>query len=242
MIKLNNLTKSYANGQNKAVDDLTWEIKDGEIVGFIGPNGAGKSTTIKMMTGLVLPDSGFVELNGLDITKKPLEAKQQFAYVSDTPDNFLRLKAIEYLNFIADIYQVSEADRNHRITDMAKRFGIMEVLERPIMEFSHGMRQKVMVMGALVHNPSIWILDEPMVGLDPNAAFALKEMMREHAAAGNSVLFSTHVLEVAEKLCDHVGIIVSGHMIFAGTMDELKDHYPSDMSLESIFMEMTKDA
>lgn len=241
MIELSNLTKSYGNNK-KAVDSLTWKIGDGEIAGFIGPNGAGKSTTIKMMTGLASPDSGTVTLNGLDITKDALLAKQQFAYVSDTPDNFLRLKAIEYLNFIADIYQVSVADRNNRICDMAKRFGILDVLERPIMEFSHGMRQKVMVMGALIHNPPIWILDEPMVGLDPNAAFALKEMMREHAAAGNSVLFSTHVLEVAEKLCDHIGIIVSGQMVFTGTMDELKANYADAMSLETIFMEITKNA
>lgn len=241
MIELSNLTKSYGNNK-KAVDSLTWKIGDGEIAGFIGPNGAGKSTTIKMMTGLASPDSGTVTLNGLDITKDALLAKQQFAYVSDTPDNFLRLKAIEYLNFIADIYQVSVADRNNRICDMAKRFGILDVLERPIMEFSHGMRQKVMVMGALIHNPPIWILDEPMVGLDPNAAFALKEMMREHAAAGNSVLFSTHVLEVAEKLCNHIGIIVSGQMVFTGTMDELKANYADEMSLEAIFMEITKNA
>ncbi|MDD3278889.1 MAG: ABC transporter ATP-binding protein [Lachnospiraceae bacterium] len=242
MIELNNLTKSYTGGQKKAVDNLSWKINDGEIAGFIGPNGAGKSTTIKMMTGLVSPDSGSVALNGFDITKDALRAKQQFAYVSDTPDNFLRLKVIEYLNFIADIYQVSEEDRNSRITDMAKRFDLMEVLERPIMEFSHGMRQKVMIMGALVHNPSIWILDEPMVGLDPNAAFTLKELMREHAAAGNSVLFSTHVLEVAEKLCDHIGLIVSGQMVFQGTMEELKGRYPKGTYLETIFMEITKNA
>lgn len=219
---------------------MNWNIPDGKITGFIGPNGAGKSTTLKMITGIVKPDTGQITLNGHDIEKEPILAKQQFGFVSDSPDQFLRLKGIEYLRFCADVYDVPQAERGEKITSLARRFDMTEALGSRIMTYSHGMRQKIMVMGALLHNPSIWILDEPLTGLDPNSAFVLKEMMKEHAFAGNAVLFSTHVLETAEKLCDQVAIINHGKIIFTGTLEELKDQYPDKPSLESIFLEMTQ--
>lgn len=242
MIKISHVSKQYQGNKFKSVNDLSMTIEDGQITGFIGPNGAGKSTTLKMITGICQQDEGEITLNGIDMKKDPFRAKQQFAYVSDTPDNFLRLKAIEYLNFICDVYGVSKKDRKHRILEMAERFEIGDKLGEKIMSFSHGMRQKIMVIGALVHEPSIWILDEPLIGLDPKAAFTLKEMMKEHAAKGNSVLFSTHVLEVAERLCDKIVMIRRGEMVFDGTLDEIKALYPEETSLEKIFMEITKDA
>ena len=236
MIEVKNLTKTY--GKKTVVKNTTWVAKDGKITGFIGPNGAGKTTSLSMITGSLKPTSGGIRLNGIDISKEPLKAKQCFGYVSDSPDNFLRLKGIEYLNFIADIYNTPEEGRAEFIENTAKRFGIFESLNQQIISYSHGMRQKIMVMGALIHKPSIWILDEPLTGLDPQAAFELKEMMKEHVKAGNSVLFSTHVLEVAEKLCDEVIIIKKGEIRFNGTVEELKNKYPGQ-SLEKIFLELT---
>ena len=242
MIEISHVSKQYEGNHFKSVDDISMTAADGTITGFIGPNGAGKSTTLKMITGICRQDTGTIRLNGIDVCEDPFRAKQQFAYVSDTPDNFLRLTAIEYLNFICDVYGVPKKERRERILELAERFEIGDKLEEKIMSFSHGMRQKVMVIGALVHKPSIWILDEPLIGLDPKAAFTLKEMMREHAAAGNSVLFSTHVLEVAEKLCDKIVMIRKGQIVFSGTMEEVKAKYPAETSLEKIFMEITKDA
>lgn len=242
MINLTNVSKTYGNSGKKAVDSLNWNIEDGKITGFIGPNGAGKTTTLKMITGITRPDEGSITLNGLDISRNPTEAKKQFGFVSDSPDNFLRLKGIEYLNFMADIYEVPSQTRSSLIDSFAKRFDMEEALNSRIMGYSHGMRQKIMVMGALIHNPSIWILDEPLTGLDPNSAYGLKEMMREHASTGKSVLFSTHVLEVAEKLCDQVAIINKGKLLFLGTLDELKTIHPGEDSLENIFLEITRNA
>lgn len=193
-----------------------------------------------MITGIVKPDCGQITLNGHDIEKDAIAAKKQFGFVSDSPDKFLRLKGIEYLRFCADVYDVPQKERREKIDHLAERFAMTDALGSRIMSYSHGMRQKIMVMGALLHNPSIWILDEPLTGLDPNSAYELKEMMREHAAAGNAVLFSTHVLETAEKLCDQIAIINRGRIIYTGTLDELKDRYPAETSLESIFLEMTQ--
>jgi ABC-2 type transport system ATP-binding protein len=239
MLKIENLTKTYSN-QVKAVNDISFEVKDGEIAGFIGLNGAGKTTTIKMMTGILKPDSGSILINEYDIARQPLAAKQVVGYIADNPDMFLRLKGIEFLNLISDIYKVSLAERTERIRRFAQRFGLEDVLDKPMQSYSHGMRQKMMVTAALVHNPSVWILDEPLTGLDPKSAFELKSMMKEHAAAGNSVLFSTHVLEVAEKLCDKVIVINHGSLLFFGTLDELKEKYHNE-ELEKIFLEMTAD-
>lgn len=240
MIKLENITKTY-NNQVKAVSDLSLTVNDGEIVGFIGPNGAGKTTTIKMMTGILKPDCGTVLINDIDMTKNPLEAKKVIGYIADSPDMFLRLTGLEFINFMADIYQVPAEGRKEKIETLIKRFDLEHALDKQMQSYSHGMRQKMMVTAALVHNPEVWILDEPLTGLDPKSAFELKKMMREHADAGNSVLFSTHVLEVAEKLCDKVIIIRHGEALFYGTLDELTANYP-DMDLEKIFLEMTKDA
>lgn len=240
MIEINHVTKRYGK-EKTAVADAVWNVPDGKITGFIGPNGAGKTTTLKMITGVLKPDSGAILINNIDIVKSPLKAKEQFGYVSDTPDNFLRLKGIEYLNFMADIYNVPSDKRNEFIDAYSKRFGIEQSLGDKILSYSHGMRQKIMIMGALIHSPSVWILDEPMTGLDPQASYELKQMMKEHAASGKSVLFSTHVLEVAEKLCDNVVIIRKGEIKFMGTLDELKLQYAKDMGLEMIFLELTGD-
>lgn len=239
MILIKNTTKSY--GPNfKAVDNLSLEIRDGEIFGFIGPNGAGKTTTIKMMTGITGFDTGDITINNIDITKDPIEAKKQFGFVPDSPDMFLRLKGVEYLNFMADIYDVAKDLRDKRIVDLAEKFEMSDALTDTIQSYSHGMRQKIVLMGALVHEPKVWILDEPMTGLDPKSSFLLKEMMREHSRKGNAVFFSTHVLEVAEKLCDRIGIINKGKLIFSGTMEELRNKFEPGDSLEKIFLEMTK--
>ena len=240
MIEIRDLTKQY--GDYCAVNHTTWTAPDGAITGFIGPNGAGKTTTLKMITGVEQPTSGTILINGREMAKDPIGVKKEFAYVSDSPDHFLRLKGIEYLNFMADVYETGEAGRKEKIEDMAKRFGILDALNNPILSYSHGMRQKIMVMGALIHDPSVWILDEPMLGLDPQSAFELKQMMRDHVKAGNSVLFSTHVLEVAEKLCDQVVIIRKGVIRFAGALEELTGQYPEGTTLEDIFLHLTGDA
>ena len=236
MITINHITKSFT-GNVKAVDDLTLDIPDGEIIGFIGPNGAGKTTTIKMMTGILEADNGSIELNGIDISKEPIEAKKQIGFVSDDADVFLRLKGIEYLNFMADIYDVDSIDRKNRIAQLSAEFEMEKALNDKIISYSHGMRQKIVIMGVLICNPKIWILDEPMTGLDPASSYKLKQMMKDHASRGNTVFFSTHVLEVAEKLCDKVAIINKGKIVYYGTLEELKDKYAGD-SLEDIFMKV----
>lgn len=237
MIQINDLTKEFHG--TAAISHSTWTAKDGAITGFIGPNGAGKTTHMKIITGVLKPTSGSATINGFDVQKQPLEAKKQFGYVSDSPDHFLRLKGIEYLNFIADIYEVSGTDRTSFIHDYAARFELTDALDSSILSYSHGMRQKIMVMGALIHQPSVWILDEPLTGLDPQSAFELKKMMREHADAGKCVLFSTHVLEVAERLCDQVVIIRKGEIRFSGSLDKLRANYGPDETLESIFLHLT---
>ena len=240
MIEIKNVSKSY-NGTIKAVDDLSIIIPDGEIIGFLGPNGAGKTTTIKMIAGITKPDTGTITINGINIAENALEAKRQFGFVPDSPDMFLRLKGIEYLNFMADIYDVDGDTRRQRIRELAERFDMESVLTDQIQSYSHGMRQKIVIMGVLVHSPSVWILDEPMTGLDPKSSFLLKEMMREHADSGKTVFFSTHVLEVAEKLCDKVAIVNKGKLLFYGTMDMVRAHFKTDDSLEKIFLEMTEN-
>jgi len=240
MIEINNVSKSYS-GTIKAVDSLSLTIPKGKIFGFLGPNGAGKSTTIKMITGILNADSGEIKVNGVSIKDKPLEAKKQFGYVPDSPDMFLRLKGLEYLNFMADIYDVPKAIRKEKIESLAKRFELIDTLGDKIQSYSHGMRQKIVLMGALIHDPSVWILDEPLTGLDPKASYTLKEMMREHVSKGKTVFFSTHVLEVAEKICDKVAIINKGKILFNGTLDEMREHFKSNESLENIFLEITEN-
>ena len=238
MICVQNLSKRY--GDRDVVKNISFTAKDGAITGFIGHNGAGKSTTIKAITGVISPTAGSIMINGIDVVKDPLKAKYQFGYVSDSPDHFLRLKGIEYLNFMADVYDAPADGRPEFIETYGKRFGIYDSLNSQILSFSHGMRQKIMIMGALIHDPSVWILDEPLTGLDPQSAFELKKMMREHAEKGKSVFFSTHVLEVAEKLCDEICIIKNGELLYTGTLDDLKATHKSQASLENIFLELTE--
>ena len=240
MIQIEDVSKSYGGSETKAVDGLDLNIEDGEIFGFLGPNGAGKTTTIKMMTGILNPDSGSIKINGYDIAKDTIKAKMQFGYVPDNPDMYNKLKGIEYLNFMADVYEVSLNLRKERMTSLLERFELSDAVYDLLQSYSHGMKQKIIVIGALLHNPSVWILDEPMTGLDPKSSFTLKEMMREHTLQGKTVFFSTHVLEVAEKLCDRIGIINKGKLIFCGSMDEIREYAKGDESLENIFLEMTE--
>ena len=238
MIDVKSVSKTY-NGKIKAIDDVSLKINNGEIVGFIGLNGAGKTTLIKMMTGILKMDNGSIKINGHDIVKDSLEAKKCIGYISDNPDMFLRLTGIEFINLIADIYDIPESSRKKRIVDLTSKFDIYDLLDKPLQGLSHGNRQKMMVVAALVHNPKVWILDEPMVGLDPRSALVLKNMMKEHASEGNTVFFSTHVLEVAEKLCDKVAIIDKGKIIYYGTLEDLKKKYKRK-DLESLFMEVVQ--
>lgn len=240
MIELVNVNKSY-NGTVKAVDGLSLTVPEGQIVGFLGPNGAGKTTTIKMITGILNPDSGNIRINGIEVRESPLEAKRQFGFVPDNPDMFLRLKGIEYLNFMADIYDVPVEHRKNRIEELSESFEMAEALTDQIQSYSHGMRQKIVLMGALIHDPTVWILDEPMTGLDPKSSYTLKEMMKSHVESGKTVFFSTHVLEVAEKICDRVAIINKGKLLFYGTLDEMREHFKSNESLEKMFLEMTEN-
>ncbi|MFG6120228.1 ABC transporter ATP-binding protein [Thalassobacillus sp. B23F22_16] len=239
MITIKNVTKEYAG--KTAVKNLDLVVPDGKIFGFLGPNGAGKSTTIKMITGILPIDNGTITVNGYDIASQPIEAKKIFGYVPDSPDIFLRLKGIEYLNFIGDIFDIPKDTREEKIEDLTKSFGIYEALDDHIQTYSHGMRQKIVVSGVLLHDPDVWILDEPLSGLDPKSSYTLKEMMREHAAKGNTVFFSTHVLEVVEQLCDEVAIINKGKLQFRGNMKEMKEQFKADETLEKVFLELTSN-
>lgn len=237
MIHFEHVSKSF--GEKKAVDDLTLTIEDGKVFGFIGPNGAGKTTTIKMLTGILEPDSGVVTLNGVDITRDPIQAKRMFGYVPDTFDMYERLTGMEYLRFMGDIYGVDARKRKEHIDRYLELFGLTDAAGQQIRSYSHGMKQKLAITGALMHEPSIWILDEPMVGLDPQSVFMLKEEMRKHAESGRTVFFSTHVLDVAERLCDEIGIINKGKLIANGTLDELR-HGETGSTLEELFLELVE--
>jgi ABC-2 type transport system ATP-binding protein len=239
MVELRNVTKSYARGKVRAVDSLSLSVGRGEIFGFIGPNGAGKTTTIKMMTGILAPGSGTVRIGGIDMTAAPVEAKRLIGYVPDSHDVFERLKGIEYLNFIGDVYGVPAIERRERIEKYLNMFEIAGAAGELIRTYSHGMKQKLTITGALIHKPPLWILDEPLTGLDPKSASALKEEMRSHCREGNTVFFSTHILEVAERLCDRIGIIYKGKLAAEGTMEELRTG-EKDASLEQIFFELTE--
>lgn len=239
MINIRNISKSYNKGAVKAVDNLSLQVKRGEIFGFLGPNGAGKTTTIKMIVGLLTPDEGSIEVKGFDNRTRTLEAKGNIGYVPDNPDLYDRLTGMEYLNFMADVYQVSRELRKERIQHFLSMFDLHDAALDLIKSYSHGMKQKIALTGALVHDPAVWILDEPMVGLDPKSAHQLKELMRKHCDKGNSVFFSTHIMEVAEKLCDRIGIISKGKLVAVGTLDELRRGDQAD-SLENIFLELTE--
>lgn len=237
MIQINNLTKTY--GDFKAVDNISLTVPSGKIVGFLGPNGAGKTTSIKMITGVLSADSGDITVNGINIVTDPIEAKKQIGYIPDNNDVFLRLKGIEYINFIADIYNVDSDVRKERIKHYSELFEMENNLNDKIMSYSHGMRQKIASIAVLVTDPQVWILDEPMTGLDPNSFAKLKKIMRERADNGKTVFFSTHVLDVAEKICDEVAIIKGGKLRFYGTLAELRENLGNDGSLEELFLELT---
>lgn len=239
MLNIVDVSKSYNKGAVKAVDSLNLSVPKGEIFGFLGPNGAGKTTTIKMMTGILTPDSGTISINGYDIQKNPLEAKQSIGYVPDNPDVYEKLTGMEYLNFMADMYRVPKKERSERIEYYLDMFQLKDAAGDLIKSYSHGMRQKIVISGALLHKPALWILDEPLVGLDPRSAHLLKEEMKRHCEQGNTVFFSTHILEVAEKLCDRVGIIHKGKLIAVGTLEQLKSSEKT-ASLENIFLELTE--
>lgn len=240
MIELKNVSKSYNKGTVKAVDSLDLSVRSGEIFGFLGPNGAGKTTTIKMMVGLLKPDSGTITINGHSILDEPLMAKASIGFVPDNPEVYEKMSGIEYLNFMADVYRVPATVRKERIRRFLDMFELSKSVNDLIQSYSHGMRQKIVLIGAMLHEPDVFILDEPMVGLDPKSSHNLKEYMREHCDNGKTVFFSTHVLEVAEKLCDRIGIIHQGRLIACGTMDELKKQSASKESLEKIFLELTE--
>lgn len=239
MIQFENVTKIYGGGKVKAVDGLSMQIEDGKVFGFIGPNGAGKTTAIKMLTGILSPTSGAVRLNGVDIAKNPIEAKRSFGFVPDAFDMYERLTGMEYLNFLGDIYGVNAQKRKQHIEKYLHLFELEDAANQQIRGYSRGMKQKLAITGALIHEPSIWVLDEPMVGLDPQSVFMLKEEMRRHADGGRTVFFSTHVLDVAERLCDEIGIISHGKLIAKGTLEELRQG-EGDSSLEELFLELVE--
>ncbi len=232
MLEIKHLTKTF--GEKKAVDDLSIEIKSGEIYGFIGHNGAGKTTTLKSVCGIQSFDSGEITLDGVSVTADPLTFKKQIAYIPDNPDLYDFMTGIKYLNFIADIFGVGEKERRERIEKYADIFELTADLAQPVGAYSHGMKQKLALISAWIHEPRMIIMDEPFVGLDPVASHKLKEMMREVCDAGGAIFFSTHVLDVAEKLCDKVAIIKEGKLIKSGTMEEVK----GDASLEAAFLEL----
>ncbi len=244
MLDLQNISKTYAGGSKKAVDQFSLHVNRGEIFGFIGPNGAGKTTTIKMILSVLKPDSGTILVDGIDVAKESVAAKKKMGFVPETQDVYDRLTGLEYLNFIADIYGVGKTERKAAMAKYLDMFHIADAVGNPISSYSHGMKQKLLLTAALVPNPELWLLDEPMVGLDPKAAHELKTEMRRHCDAGNTVFFSTHVLEVAEKLCDRIAIINEGKLVALGTVEELRARNAEgglDKSLESIFLSLTED-
>lgn len=235
MLRIERLTKCY--GEKKAVDDLSLHIARGEIYGFIGHNGAGKTTTLKACCGILPFDKGEIYVDGLSIKKYPLECKKRMAYMPDNPDLYDFLTGIKYLNFIADVYSVTKSDREERIHKYAELFELTPALAQPISAYSHGMKQKLAVVSALLHQPQLWIMDEPFVGLDPKATHILKKLMRDLCDQGGAIFFSTHVLEVAEKLCDKVAIIKNGRLVVCGSMEQVK----GDDSLEDVFLELEEE-
>jgi len=237
VIEIRNLTKIYS-GSVKAVDDVSLTVKEGEIFGFLGPNGAGKTTTIKMIVGLLQPTSGSIHIDNIDVLTSPVEAKMKMGYVADEPLVMEKITGVQYLNMISDVFLVPPKTRAERASKLLQNFKLSDAVKDPVSTYSHGMRQKLSLVAALIHNPDLWILDEPIVGLDPESAFILKQMMRNHVKAGNTVFFSTHVMEVAEKICDRIGIINKGKLEFVGTVDELRK-LSGRGSLEELFLEVT---
>jgi ABC-2 type transport system ATP-binding protein len=243
VLVIEGVSKKYRGAETFAVDDLTLRVRPGEIFGFLGPNGAGKTTTIKMIVGLLKLGSGRITVNGFDVTREPVLAKSQIGFVPDNPDLYDKLTGLEYLNLLADVYSVSQPDRKRRIEDCLQMFELREAVGDIIGTYSHGMKQKLALTGALLHEPPLFILDEPMVGLDPKSAHLFKDLMRKHCDRGHTVFFSTHVLEVAERICDRVGIIHKGRLISCGTVEDLRARREqADETLEDIFLSLTEES
>lgn len=241
MLTIEGASKSYGGGV-KAVDRLNLKVNPGEIFGFLGPNGAGKTTTIKMIVGILKPDEGTVLVDGNNVDEDHIAAKKKIGYVPDDPQIWEKLSGVEYLNFLGDVYGVPGEKREKRLVPLLETFEMLGAVKDPIGSYSRGMRQKICVIGSLLHRPPLWILDEPMMGLDPRSSFLLKELMKSHAGGGGAVFFSTHVMEVAERLCDRVGIIHKGRLIQVGTVEEMRQLFAKegDKSLEEIFLKITE--
>lgn len=239
MIRFEHVSKQYGKSGVKAVDDLSLQVEAGKLYAFIGPNGAGKTTSIRLLTGILAPTEGRVTIGGIDMAKDPVKAKGLIGFVPDGHDLYDRLMGLEYLNFMADVYGVDAARRKQHIEKYLALFDLEKAAGEQIRSYSRGMKQKLTVIGALIHQPPVWVLDEPMVGLDPRAAHTLKEEMRRHCEKGNTVFFSTHVLEVAEKLCDEIAIIDKGRLVAQGTLEELRSG-EKGATLEQLFLELTE--
>ena len=240
MIEVKNFSKTYSNGK-KAVDDISFDVRDGEIFGFLGPNGAGKSTTIKAIVGINKASSGMIAINGIDITDDPIKYKSLFSYVPDNPELFDSYSGYEYINFLADIYGLDEKTRKERLDYYLGFFDIRNAMADQIETYSHGMAQRLALIGALINDPEVLILDEPMVGLDAKSAYNLKQILRDRTAKGKSVFFSTHVMSVAQELCDRIAIINRGGIIAIGTFDEIRNSSTHKENLESVFLELTDE-
>lgn len=238
MLRISNLTKSYAHGTTYAVDNLSLEVKGGEIFGFLGPNGAGKSTTIKCLTGILPFPDGHINICGYDLKEQPIEAKKHLGYVADEHILYETLTGLQYINFIADIFGVESDIRKERIEKYAQLFEMTDHLNSKIQSYSHGMKQKISIISALVHDPDVWVLDEPMTGLDPKSSYELKQLMAERAKAGKAIFFSSHVLEVVEKICTKVAIIDKGKIVTVCDINELQEKR-SDLTLEDFFLALT---
>lgn len=240
MLEVKNFTKKYKNGK-LAVDNISFTVNNGEIFGFLGPNGAGKSTTIKAIVGLIKKSKGEISIDGIKLEDDPLLYKNKFSYLADNPDLFDKFTAVEYINFVADIYGIDEKTRDERLNTYLDYFDIREAMADLISSFSHGMKQKLAIISSLIHDPDLLILDEPMVGLDPKSSFNLKKIMRERKEAGKIVFFSTHIMEIAENICDRIAIISNGKIVAQGRLDEIRENLDEDKSLEELFLELTDE-
>lgn len=240
MLEVKNFTKKYNNGK-LAVDDISFEVKNGEIFGFLGPNGAGKSTTIKAIVGLIKKTKGEISIDGLKLEDDPISYKSRFSYLADNPDLFDKFTGVEYINFVSDIYGIDEKTRDERLNTYLDYFNIREAMADLISSFSHGMKQKLAIIASLIHNPDLLILDEPMVGLDPKSSFNLKKIMKERKDDGKMVFFSTHIMEVAENICDRLAIISKGKIVAVGSLSEIRANLNENKSLEELFLELTDE-
>ncbi|MFD1428119.1 ABC transporter ATP-binding protein [Kroppenstedtia sanguinis] len=245
MIWFGNVSKTYGKSGRAAVENLQLTVERGEIFGFLGPNGAGKTTTIKMVTGILEPDAGEIEVDGISIIDHPVQAKKRIGYVPDSADPYPRLTGLEYLTFMADIHQVGADIRKNRIPEWVERLGMESAIGNLIDSYSRGMKQKISLIASMIHQPPVWILDEPMVGLDPRSSAILKEEMRRHSDRGNTVFFSTHVLEVAERLCDRLAILQEGRLVATGELEQLRQgtggNVTDEQTLENLFLELTAE-